>query len=144
MNVNQQLWHLKTSLDKTWLSLVNRKRVVLHHDNACPHTAQLTKDLWEDLSWEKLLHPPYSADLILSDLSLVHRFAKPFGWLKADIREGIERELASYFTSKPKKKLQMKLLQTFWQMEWGSKKQWRTYWWLDIYISLSICICNIQ
>ena len=40
-----------------------RKGVMLHHENARPHTAQLTKDILEELNWEKLLHPLCSYDL---------------------------------------------------------------------------------
>ena len=49
-----QLCRLKTALDKKKRkrssSLVNWKLVILHHDNACPHTAESTKNLWEELT----------------------------------------------------------------------------------------------
>ena len=44
-----QLCCLKTALDKKNPSLVNRKRIILHHNNPHLHTGQLTQDLLEDL-----------------------------------------------------------------------------------------------
>ena len=40
-----QLCHLKAALIRKQPSLLNRKGVIFHHDNAHPHTAQMTKDL---------------------------------------------------------------------------------------------------
>ena len=39
-------------------SLVNRKGVIIHHDNIRPYIAQLTKDLFKEPSWIKcfILH----------------------------------------------------------------------------------------
>ena len=41
--------------------------VLLQHDNARPHTARSTVATIQDLSFECLLHPPYSPDLTPSD-----------------------------------------------------------------------------
>jgi histone-lysine N-methyltransferase SETMAR len=43
--------------------IVNMSRLYLLHDNARPHTAQLTKDLLESLKVDVLPHPPYSPNL---------------------------------------------------------------------------------
>ncbi|GFV05078.1 hypothetical protein TNCV_222941 [Trichonephila clavipes] len=37
--------------------------VVLLHENARPHTARRTADVFTDFGWELLDHPPYSPDL---------------------------------------------------------------------------------
>ncbi|KAG5311526.1 SETMR methyltransferase, partial [Acromyrmex insinuator] len=50
--------------------LINRKGVVFHHDNARPHTSLMTRQKLRELSWEVLMHPPYSPDLALSDYHL--------------------------------------------------------------------------
>ena len=50
-------------LKEKWNSLVNRKGVIFHHDNARPHSARVTCNKIEELGWEKLLHPPYSPDI---------------------------------------------------------------------------------
>jgi histone-lysine N-methyltransferase SETMAR len=49
--------------------------VLLHHDNARPHTARATQKRIQELQWELLEHPPYSPDLAPSDFHL-------FGLLK--------------------------------------------------------------
>jgi transposase len=40
-----------------------RHGVILQHDNASPHTANMTKAAIQELDWEILPHPPYSPDL---------------------------------------------------------------------------------
>jgi hypothetical protein len=37
--------------------------VLIHHDNARPHTTQATQERIQELQWELLEHPPYSPDL---------------------------------------------------------------------------------
>jgi histone-lysine N-methyltransferase SETMAR len=56
---------------------VSRKRpgqlargVLLHHDNARPHTARATQERIPQLKWELLEHPHYSPDLAPSDFHL--------------------------------------------------------------------------
>ncbi|KAL4142109.1 hypothetical protein QTP88_004630 [Uroleucon formosanum] len=41
--------------------------IVFIHDNARPHTANVTKQLLADFAWEQFNHPPYSPDLAPSD-----------------------------------------------------------------------------
>ncbi|GFS13069.1 histone-lysine N-methyltransferase SETMAR [Elysia marginata] len=52
--------------------------VILHHDNATPHTARVTQGLLEKYGWEILPHPPHSPDLAPSDYHL-------FGPLKREL-----------------------------------------------------------
>jgi histone-lysine N-methyltransferase SETMAR len=47
-----------------------RHGVILQHDNARPHTANMTKAAVQKLDWEILPHPPYSSDLAPSDYHL--------------------------------------------------------------------------
>jgi histone-lysine N-methyltransferase SETMAR len=49
------------------------KTVLLHHDNAQPHTAAATIETIQKLNFKLLPHPPYSPDLSASDsIFLVH------------------------------------------------------------------------
>ena len=57
----------------------NLQNVILHHDNARPHTAHATTDLIAAKGWTVLPHPPYSPDLAPSDFFL-------FGPLKDNLR----------------------------------------------------------
>jgi transposase len=47
-----------------------RHGVILQHDNARTHTANMTKEAVQELDWEILPHPPYSPDLAPSDYHL--------------------------------------------------------------------------
>ena len=60
----QKLQRVHQSLLEKRPALVNRKYVVLLHDNARPHTATVTQ---ENIV---LSHPPYSPDLAPSDYHL--------------------------------------------------------------------------
>ena len=51
---------MKTALDKKRSSLINRKEVTLHYDNAHPHTAQLTKDFSVVKIASSIIFWPYS------------------------------------------------------------------------------------
>jgi len=55
------------------------KRIVLLHDNACPHTAAHTVETLQKLKFQILANPPYSPDLVPSDYHL-------FGPLKEALR----------------------------------------------------------
>jgi hypothetical protein len=46
------------------------RRLVVHADNARPHTANLLMSFMEDNMMTKALHPPYSPDLASSDFFL--------------------------------------------------------------------------
>ena len=47
------------------------REVMLLHDNACPHSANLTKNTIQELGLEVFLHPPYLHDLAPSDFHLL-------------------------------------------------------------------------
>jgi hypothetical protein len=46
------------------------KKIILLHDNARPHTADMTKVTLATMGWEIITDLPYSPDLALSDFSL--------------------------------------------------------------------------
>ena len=45
-------------------------KVILQHDNARPHVANVVKTYLETLNWDVLPHPPYSPDIAPSDYHL--------------------------------------------------------------------------
>ncbi|GFW98232.1 histone-lysine N-methyltransferase SETMAR [Trichonephila clavipes] len=49
---------------------IKENRFVFLHDNARPHTANVTKTLLRGFGWDVFDHPPYSPDLAPSDFQL--------------------------------------------------------------------------
>jgi histone-lysine N-methyltransferase SETMAR len=50
--------------------LTKRKGPTLLHDNARPHSAEITKNLLMELGYDTIDHPPYSPDLFPTDYHL--------------------------------------------------------------------------
>ena len=67
----EQLDKLNREIEKKRPELVNRRGVVLHHDNARPHTSLKTQVKLRELDWNILPNPTYSPDLAPSDY---HKF----------------------------------------------------------------------
>jgi transposase len=58
------LWHIKKSrhaIQNKWRGMLSWD--VMLSDNAHPHTATATQDLFATFGWEQFDHPPYSPDL---------------------------------------------------------------------------------
>jgi histone-lysine N-methyltransferase SETMAR len=68
------LWKLWNSICRK-LACKLAREVLLHHDNAGPHTIRATQERIQELQWE-LQHLPYSPDLAHSDC----HFFGPLGW----------------------------------------------------------------
>ena len=98
----RQLDQLDAALHRERPELVNRKGVILLHDNAKPHTSRVTQQKIRELGYEVLPHPPYSPDIAPSDY---HLFQSLYHFLKgktfADIN-AIKSGLTSFFGGKTK------------------------------------------
>ena len=97
---SNQLDRLREALVRNRPSLVNRKGVILHHDNAKPHTAKQTQQKIKELGWEVMPHPPYSLDIVPSDYHLLlslsdHLMGKRFQ------NEEVKEDITSFIASKP-------------------------------------------
>lgn len=55
------------------------KIVFLIHDNACPHTADVTQDLIEEFRWNVFGDPPYSLDLAPNNFDLFPQLKQYLG-----------------------------------------------------------------
>jgi hypothetical protein len=66
----QQLRHLKESIQQKRQG--ERYGVILQHDNAQPHTANITKPAIQEPDWEIPPHLPNSQDLAPSDYHIIH------------------------------------------------------------------------
>ena len=96
----QQLDALTRNLKELRPELVNRKGVILQHDNAKPHTSKLTKDKIKELGYEVLPHPPHSPDIAPSDYHLFRSLAHFLKGKTYKEIDDIKRDLTLFFGKK--------------------------------------------
>ena len=73
--------------------------VILHHDNARPHTAAQTVRTINNLGWKLLPHPPYSPGLASSDFHLfgpVKEFTRDTKFESDDKVKSVESDWLRY------------------------------------------------
>ncbi|GFT67235.1 histone-lysine N-methyltransferase SETMAR [Nephila pilipes] len=63
---------VQQSLQRKEPALVNRKGILILHDNARPHVTRVVRDTIQRLDCDTLCHPPHSPDLAQSDYPLFH------------------------------------------------------------------------
>lgn len=73
--------------------------VVLIHDNARPHSANMTKDLLKKFKWEVFEHPPYSPDLAPSDYHLFRELKSWLGGQRFATNEELQDAVKTYLSS---------------------------------------------
>lgn len=96
-----QLSRVQAALIEKQPATVNRKGIILLHDNARPHIAKLTLKKISELGWEVLPHPPYSPDLAPSDFYLFRALQQFMKEKKYEKVEDIKNDISSFFQSKP-------------------------------------------
>lgn len=85
---------------ETCPSLINRKGVLLLHDNARPHTAIKTRTKLIEVGWEVLPHPPYSPDISPSDYYLFLSMSNFLANKRFDKDDDIKMAIEHFFASK--------------------------------------------
>ncbi|GFO34032.1 histone-lysine N-methyltransferase SETMAR [Plakobranchus ocellatus] len=70
-----------------------RRGVMLQHDNATPHSANLT----QHYSWEILPHPAHCPDLAPSDFHLFGPFKRHLGGMAFETEDDLISELRNWF-----------------------------------------------
>jgi histone-lysine N-methyltransferase SETMAR len=76
--------------------------VLLHHDNARPHTARATQGRIQALQWELPEHPSYSPDLTPSDFHLFGLLEKHLGGRSFADDEDVEMEVGKWLKKQSK------------------------------------------
>ena len=95
----QQLRRLEAAIQEK--RPVRRHQVILQHDNARPHTANITKAAIQELGWEVIPHPPYSPDLAPSDFHLFRSLSNNLRGISFNNDAALQNWLDDFFTSKP-------------------------------------------
>ncbi len=72
------------------------KKILFIHDNARPHTAEMTQAMLETLKWEVFPHPPHSPDLAPSDFHLFPAMHVAFGGKRFNSDEEVQQAVLSY------------------------------------------------
>jgi histone-lysine N-methyltransferase SETMAR len=76
--------------------------VLLHHDNARPHTAQGTQERIQELQWELLEYPPYSLDLAPSDFHVFGPLKIHLGGKRFTSDKEVETEVRKWLRQQSK------------------------------------------
>ena len=76
-----------------------REGVVLLHDNATPHTANLTRQWLENFGWEVLPHPPHSPDLAPSDFHLFGHLKRHLSGSRFDTDDEVVADVKQWLRS---------------------------------------------
>lgn len=97
----EQLDRLNQSLVEKCPAIVNRRGVILQHDNARPHCAKRTLEKINGLGWEVLPHPAYSPDIAPSDFHLFRSLQHFLSDKKFENLEDMQIAICRYFAQKP-------------------------------------------
>ena len=76
-------------------------KVILQHDNARPHTAQLIKEAIKELKWEIMQNPPYSPNLAPSDYHLFRSLSNQINGVTFNNDDELRSLLDDYFSTRP-------------------------------------------
>lgn len=90
--------HQKLSIQQP--SLVNRKGILLLHDNARPHVSKKTLQKLSELNIEVLKHPPYSPDLAPTDFHLFKHLDHVLSQKTFADHEGVKKAISDFINSR--------------------------------------------
>ncbi|GFO17036.1 histone-lysine N-methyltransferase SETMAR [Plakobranchus ocellatus] len=76
-----------------------RRGVVLQHDNATPHSVNLTQQWLQRYGWEILPHPAHSPDLASSDFHLFGPLKRHLGGMTFKTEDDLISELRNWFNN---------------------------------------------
>jgi hypothetical protein len=77
-----------------------RQGVIFQHENAQPHTANMTKAAIQEMDWEILPHPLYSLDLAPSDYHLFRSLFNNLRGVSFNNYAELQNWLDNFFTAK--------------------------------------------
>lgn len=98
----RQLIRLKQALGEKRPEWDNRHdKLILQHDNARPHVANLVKNYSDRQNWEILPHPPYSPDIAPSDYHLFRSMQSALAEQHFRSYEDIKKWVDDWIASKP-------------------------------------------
>ncbi|XP_054005260.1 histone-lysine N-methyltransferase SETMAR-like [Hylaeus anthracinus] len=97
----QQLQRVLEKLHEKRPALINRRNVILLHDNARPHTARVTQEKILELGWSVLPHPPYSPNLAPTGYHLFCSLQNFLNGKTFNSEEQARQAVENFFQPKP-------------------------------------------
>ncbi|GFW97357.1 histone-lysine N-methyltransferase SETMAR [Trichonephila clavipes] len=97
----EQLDRLNQSLIEKYPVIINRKGVILKHDNARPHCARKTLKKMNRLGWEVLPNTPYSLDIAPTDFHFFRSMQHFLTNKKFQNLDDMKTAISRYSTEKP-------------------------------------------
>lgn len=94
-------WYIDNCLKQLFDS-VKIRGLILHHDNARPHKAIITREFLEEKGVELMEHPPYSPDLAPCDFWLFRKLKKNLRGKRFELESEIDLAVQEFFNSIPK------------------------------------------
>ncbi|UYV80945.1 hypothetical protein LAZ67_19002237 [Cordylochernes scorpioides] len=88
-------------------------QIILLHDNAMPHVAQVVKAVLQELEWEVLQHPPYSPDLAPTDYHLFRSMSNHMRGTTFDDEEDLKTWLNNFFDTRRWEEVAMIIMHRF-------------------------------
>jgi hypothetical protein len=95
----QQLRRLEEEFQLNRLG--RRHGVILQHDNARPHTENMTKAAIQEPDWEILPHPSYTPDFAPSDYHLFRSLCNNLRGVSFNNNAELQNWLGEFFRAKP-------------------------------------------
>jgi len=98
---SEQLQKVCQVVRERYPALVNRRRLLLQHDNARPHTSRTTRRAIQELGCIQVLpHPAYSPDLAPSDYHMFRSMSHFLRGRRFETLDGVENGIKEFFASK--------------------------------------------
>lgn len=95
-----QLWRAAASLLEKQPSLMKKKRVLFHQDNARWHTGNKSVEVIYSLGWQIIPHPPYFPEVVTSDYHLIQPTDNHVQNLQVQTPEDFEKNRAGLLCQK--------------------------------------------
>lgn len=96
------------TMNRLRVAIKNKRRgrlsngVILLHDNARPHVADVVKTQLLQFKWETLTHPPYSPDLSPCDFHIFGSLKKHLRGTRFESDDVVKESVVDYLTQQPK------------------------------------------
>ena len=119
-----QLDQLKAVLDKKCQEWVNRKCIIFHQGYAQLHVSLMNRQKLLQLSWDVLIHPLYSSNIVTLDFNLFQSSQNSLNRKSFSFLEDCKRHQEEFLAQNDKKFWKTQL----WSCLKNGKREWKKRW----------------